>query len=167
MGNDELLDSGISADANLSLNAAAKDFLKQTATWAKLLAIASIIFSVVILVFGTCYVYMNNFAKAAEGAEAYQDAAGAAGYKIGYYFGSGLGLVLMVLLLLYPAIRMLQFSKSARTALQKNDTAAIEMSIKRLRSIFRFYGILTIITVVFYLLAIVIVLIQSRAVANQ
>ncbi len=142
MENQEILDSDLAAKNELSLNSGAKDFLYQTAKWAKLLAITSIIFSILIIImglfFGTIMGAINNLG----GQTMPNMYAGTLGIFMAVFYGV-LGLIMM-----YPGIRLLQFSDKAKFALNTNSSETIEEAFKRLRSVFRFYGIIVIIYLV-------------------
>ena len=81
-------------------------------------------------------------------------------------FMNGVLIVLYIVLglnMLYPSGRLFQFSKSAKYAVEMNDSVAVEESFKRLRSVFRFYGILTIIVLTLYALAFLMVIFGGSA----
>jgi hypothetical protein len=49
------------------------------------------------------------------------------------------------LIMMYPGIRLLQFSSKTKQALETNNAESISEAFRRLRSVFRFYGIIVII----------------------
>jgi hypothetical protein len=65
--------------------------------------------------------------------------AGSLGVFMAVFYGI-IGLVMM-----YPGIRLLQFSSKTKQALEMNNAEAISEAFRRLRSVFRFYGIIVII----------------------
>lgn len=151
MENHEILDSGFASSAELSLSSAAKDYLLQTAKWAKFLAIISILFAVLIIVFGLAFsTIMNFFMKFSPAAGMNSGAAypQTASVAIAVIYG------LLGLVMLYPGVRLFQFAIQSKNAIDSNDNLGIEIGLKRLRSVFRFYGIFTIIMLAVYALAI-------------
>jgi len=142
----QLLDNDFASGKELSLNSSAKEYLRQTAKWAKLLAITSIIFSVIIIIvglfFGTIMGLVNSFG----GQNMPNMYAGSLGIFMAVFYGV-IGLIMM-----YPGIRLLQFCSRTKHALNMNNTEAIEEAFKRLRSVFRFYGIIVIIYLVLIIL---------------
>lgn len=161
MENQEILDAGMNNSSSLYLNAASRDYLKQTAKWGKLLAVISIIFSILIILIG---LFFGKFMNAMTGM---QEAAGAQNMP-DIYSGS-LGIIMAIyyavigLVMLYPGIRLLQFSRHTKDALDGNDNAALESGFKSLRSIFRFYGIIAIISIVFAVLGVLAMLVAFSA----
>lgn len=71
------------------------------------------------------------------------------------------------LIMLYPGVRMLQFSNNINAALSSNDTLALESGLKRLRSVFRFYGILAIISLVFMVFGVLAMLVGLSALGSM
>jgi hypothetical protein len=67
MENQEILDSGLASGSDLQLNSSSKDFLRQTAKWAKFLAIISIVFSAIIVIIG---LFFGKFMSAMSGMQA-------------------------------------------------------------------------------------------------
>lgn len=157
MENQEILDSGLSARSELSLNSAAIDYLRQTAKWGKFLSIVGLVFSGLIIVLGLAF---GTFLSAIMAMSPNANMASEAGLGASKMVTAGVGIFysIMGLIMAYPPLRLLQFSKQAKIAVDTNDGNAIENALKRLRSVFRFYGIFTIIILSFYALALVIVL---------
>lgn len=150
----QILDSGLSKSESLVLNSTAKDYLFQTAKWAKFLAIFGIIFSFLIMVLG--FFMPKIFSMSAATSDAAPMPPFMNGVLVVLYIVIGL-------IMLYPSVRLLQFSKSAKLAVDMNDSVAIEESLKRLRSVFRFYGILTIMVLSLYALAFLMVIFGGSA----
>lgn len=157
MENQEILDSGLSSRSELSLNSAAIDYLRQTAKWGKFLSIAGLVFSGLIIIIGLAFgTFLSTIMAMSPNAGLAQEA----GLGTSKMMTAGIGIfyAVMGLIMAYPPLRLLQFSKQAKIAVDTNDGNAIENALKRLRSVFRFYGIFTIIMLSFYGLALVIVL---------
>lgn len=139
MENLDVLDSDLASSNELGLNAAAKDFLRQTGKWAKLLAITSIIFSLIIIIIGLFFGTIMGAISSLGGQNMPNMYAGSLGVFMAVFYGI-IGLVMM-----YPGIRLLQFSSKTKQALEMNNAEAISEAFRRLRSVFRFYGIIVII----------------------
>jgi hypothetical protein len=139
MENLDVLDSDLASSNELGLNASAKDFLRQTGKWAKLLAITSIIFSLIIIIIGLFFGTIMGAISSLGGQSMPNMYAGSLGVFMAVFYGV-IGLVMM-----YPGIRLLQFSSKTKQALEMNNAEAISEAFRRLRSVFRFYGIIVII----------------------
>lgn len=165
MENQEILDSGLASGSDLQLNSSSKDFLKQTAKWAKFLAIISIVFSAIIVIIG---LFFGKFMSAMSGMQA-----AATGQTMPNLYSGSVGIFMAVyyavigLIMLYPGVRMLQFSNNINAALSSNDTLALESGLKRLRSVFRFYGILAIISLVFMVFGVLAMLVGLSALGSM
>lgn len=140
MENQELLDNNLYASNGLTLSTAAKDFLLQTAKWAKFLSIVGFVFSGLMLLFGALFsVIMGKFSGMTMG----MGAAYPTTFMTIYF-------IVLALIMIYPTLRLFQFAQQAKIAVNSNDTNAMEQSMRRIRSVFRFYGILTIIIIALY-----------------
>jgi len=155
MENQEILDSGLTHREELELNSAARDYLLQTTKWAKFLAIVGLIFSAFIILMGLTAgtLFGSLFALAGQTSGMQNNFTGSMGIMFTVIYG------IMGLIMMYPCIRLLQFSNKGKLALDTNDSLAIEDSFRRLRSVFRFYGILTIIYLSFIALGLLMALV--------
>jgi Family of unknown function (DUF5362) len=121
-------------------------YLKETAKWAKFLAIVGFIGCALIILVGI-------FAGSVM-ASAFGDMGGGG-------FGGGFGVVmavvyiLLALLAFFPYLYLYRFATQMQVALRNNDQAALTTSFGNLKSCFKFVGILTIIVLAFYALALV------------
>ena len=164
MENQEILDTGLTSGNELNLNSSSRDYLKQTAKWGKFLAIISIIFSILIVLIG---LFFGKFMSAMTGMQS-----AATGQAMPDLYSGSVGIIMAVyysvigLIMLYPGIRLLQFSKSTNAALESNDSQALESGFKRLRSVFRFYGIMAIISLVFMVLGVLAMLVGLSALGS-
>lgn len=142
MENLEVLDNELASKSELSLNSSAKDFLRQTTKWANLLAITGIIFSALIIIIGLFFGTIMSALTSLSGQGLPNMYTGALGVFMTIFYGV-FGLIMM-----YPCVRLLQFSSKTKQALDTNNTETISEAFRRLRSVFRFYGILVIIYLV-------------------
>ncbi len=154
MENENVLDSGISMSDNLVLTGPAKDYLRQTGGWAKFLAILGFIYCgfIILAAFFVGSIFSKIPASSFAGAGAMPSAIGGIATVVYLVIG---------LIFLYPNVRMFQFAVKAKAAIDYNDSAEMELSMKRLRSNFRFWGIFFIIILSLYAL-IVIGVLMSR-----
>ena len=120
-------------------------YLRETAKWAKFLSIIGFIGCALIILVG---IFAGSVMATTMG-----DMAGG--------FGSGMGVVMAVvyilfaLLAFFPYLYLYRFANQMQVALRNNDQAALTTSFGNLKSCFKFVGILTIIILAFYALALV------------
>jgi len=67
----------------------------------------------------------------------------------------GVFIIIMSLIMFFPALYLWNFSSKMRKALNNNDQPLLTESLKNLKSFFKFYGILLIVVLSFYALALV------------
>jgi len=152
MDKSQLLDNNLVEYGGLTVTTTAKDFLLQTAKWVKFLAISSFVMIGIMLLFSISFstVLLSTALLRL----------GLSGYK------PILVLVLFILgfaLMIYPTLRLFQFAVSAKKAVLSNDKQMLETSFKRMRSFYRYQGILLIIFIVIYLTGIVFLLIMGSS----
>lgn len=137
MENQQILDEGMAAVPSLELSSSAKNYLLQTSKWARFLSILGFIFPALMIVVGVSFGSLAN---------QFGDMSLIVG---GFTSFIGIFFIIIGLITLYPALRLFQFSKQARKAADEEDSQALEMCLKRIRSFFRFYGIIMIIYLAF------------------
>jgi len=105
-------------------------YLKETAKWAKFLAILGFIWCGIFFLAGASILATKN------------------SYSPGYT--SWVSVLYMALAVLYclPCLYMLNFARKVKTALQNNDQGYLNTSLRNLRSTFRFLGIAAIVGLV-------------------
>ena len=137
----------------MSVSAESRSHLGETAKWAKFLAICGMIGIVLMIVFGI-YISFAVSKQAAEFDELYR--------KQGVGFSSkGLGAGMMVMYILigllyfFPCLFTLQFANKMKSALISNDSLLLSESFRSLKKTFRYMGVLTIIGLAFFLIALV------------
>ena len=64
--------------------------------------------------------------------------------------------ILIAILYFFPCLYLYNFSAKMQRALQANDQGSLTDSFKNLKSCFKFLGIMTIVILTFYLLAIIV-----------
>ncbi len=141
--NSSLFELGVSSDAKSHLGEAAK--------WARFLAICGMITLVLMIVFGI--IASLAFSKAAS---EYDDI-----YRQGGVSSQGLGAGMMVvyiligLLYFFPLLFTLQFANKMKLALTSGDDLMLAESFRSLKKTFRYLGVLTIIGLAFFIMALV------------
>ncbi len=150
----QLLDDSVVEYGGLTFTSTAKDFLLQTSRWVKFLAISSFI------MIGFMLLFFISFSTVLLSTVSLR--LGLSGYKPILALAS---CVLGFALMIYPALRLLQFAISAKKAVLSEDKYMLETCFKRLRSFYRFQGILLIIFLAIYFSGIVFFLIMGSSFA--
>lgn len=121
----------------LQLDATAKDHLRDTARWARFLAIAGLVaLGVIVIVSIIVAVTAGN-----ESSNAFEDDA-STGATIA---GSIVGMLIVVALYFFPCYFLLRFASKMSRALATDDAAALNESLRNLKLTFRYLGVMTII----------------------
>ncbi len=129
--------------ASLALEDQARSHLLEMAKWGKILAIVGFVMIGLMVLGG---ISMLTFASAF-------DAAG-----MGVLGGASFFFIYLVLagLYVYPTLRLYQFSTTTKRAIPNMDSAELTVGLGKLKSVFKFMGMLTVIIIGFYVLMIVI-----------
>lgn len=124
-------------------------YMNESARWARFLSIVGFIGCGLMvlggLLFGSLFSYMTKNAEP-------ETAAVAGGLFSSLYAASA---ILGAVLVFFPSLYLFRFSSKMRIATNNNDQPALTDSLKNLKSFFKFYGIVTIIVLSIYVLAIV------------
>lgn len=121
----------------LQLDMIAKNHLKETAKWARFLAIAGLVgLSLLVIVSLITAVNLSN-----EKSTSYDDPATRSGEIVGTIIGT----LIIVALYFFPCYYLLKFSSKMNAALASDDAASLNESLRNLKNTFRFMGVLTII----------------------
>ena len=124
-------------------------YLQEAARWAKFLAIVGFVFcgllALIAIFAGSVLGSVMDRFSGSSGSSAYF---GGAFFTIIY-----LGLALLYF---FPCLYLYRFGIKAQSALKANDNDQMTNSFRNLKSCFRFLGILTIIVLSFYALALII-----------
>lgn len=133
---------------DLQVSPVSQSFLTEAARWGKFLAIAGFIFCgfIVVTAFFIPTIYSNLSRLNGLGAEMINNAA----------FGVSVIYFIAALVLFFPCLFLFRFSVKMKMALTTISQENFEDSLKNLKSLFKFYGILTIILLSFYALVFVI-----------
>ena len=134
---------------DLHLDQQSVNYLSETARWGRLLSIVGFIYcgfmAICGLFFGSLMTRMMM--SGVGGSEAVMSGVGTAFLSFVIIF--------MALILFFPAYYLFNFSSKVRRALRNNDQTVLADSLKNLKSYFKFFGILIIIVLSFYALALI------------
>ncbi|OSZ77378.1 hypothetical protein CAP36_13355 [Chitinophagaceae bacterium IBVUCB2] len=141
--NSSLFELGVSSDAKSHLGEAAK--------WARFLAICGMITLVLMVIFGIIASLAVSKASS-EYEDLYrQQGMSTAGLGVGMMFVY----ILFALLYFFPCLFTLQFANKMKLALTSGDDLMLAESFRSLKKTFRYLGILTIIGLAFFIMALV------------
>jgi hypothetical protein len=146
MGNIEEPENGLSAEHEMETLIITEDirsYIYESARWSKFLSIVGFIFTglMVLAAFS-----MNSIMTAMSQMPAYSGLAkfGSAGLTILY--------LMIALLYFYPSYLMYKYANSAKHAVLYGDQPSLSVAMSKMKSIFKFWGILTMILVGIYVL---------------
>jgi hypothetical protein len=136
--------------ATLVITEDIRSYIYETAKWTKFLSIVGFIFSglMVIAAFGVGAVMSSVGNELGPGLNMLG--------KMGGGFFTVLYLV-FALFYFYPSLLLFKYANAAKAAILFSDQASLSIAMSKMKSLFKFWGIFTIIIIGFYALAIVIV----------
>ena len=141
----------------INVDQAGKSHLSDTAKWAKFLAVFGFIVCGLIVIIGIFFgSFFSMFSSQLGGDNPYNDIGGTPGF--GTAMGSAMAIVYIIMALIYffPCLYLFRFATKMKTALASNDQSVLNTSFQNLKAAFRFVGILTIIGMAFWILAIIV-----------
>ena len=140
-------------DNDLQLSNSAQKFLSESARWARFLAIIGFIFCgfMAVIAFFIPAVIVNL--------PPYYNMP--AGFSSGVAAGITILYLLLALLLFFPCLYLYKFSIKMQVSLNTVSQETFDESLKNLKSMFKFYGILTIVMLSVYALIFVIAMIVA------
>ncbi len=124
-----------------------KILLRESAKWGKFLAVIGLIFSGMIVVFAFILPSLIDSISAAQHSEFLPE-----GSKAGITFN----FILIAALIFFPCLFLLRFSNSIKKAIEEINQDEFTMAFSNLKTLLKFYGIVTIIILGLYALAIVL-----------
>ena len=128
-------------DLDLHIDPLSKSYLSETAKWTKFLSILGLVFCGLLLIGGAAIGTVMSSMMAG------QPGAIGSGFFTAIYIG-------IALLYILPCVYLLRFSTHMQAALNINDGQRLQQAFGSLKSCFKFIGILTIVILAFYVLAI-------------
>lgn len=148
MQNTDLLSNG------LIVSTVSRGFLAETAKWAKLLAILGFIMCGFMTIAAFFLPFLMSFMPSGEM------------MSMGIV-GKGLGMIMTIIylgfavLMFIPCLYLFRFSTKMKAALVQSESETMDTSFRNLKSFFKFYGIITIITMCFYVLILIITILGA------
>jgi heme/copper-type cytochrome/quinol oxidase subunit 2 len=135
---------------DLHLDQQSVNYLHEASRWSRLLSIVGFIYCGLMVIFGLFFGSMVTRMMSMSGMGG-TDAAltGVSTVFLSFF------ITLMALIFFFPAYFLFNFSSKMRRALHNNDQASLTDSIKNLKSFFKFYGIIVIIFLSIYGLALI------------
>ncbi|MEO6723614.1 MAG: DUF5362 family protein [Ferruginibacter sp.] len=133
-------------DTDLLIDPIAKTHLKDTAKWAKFLGIVGFIYGALIAI---AAIFSGSLIAGMSGN--YNRSSG------GLMAGGGVAIVYLVFasVVFFMSYYLFRFAQKTQVALQTNDQPVLNESFKNLKIYFRLAGIVTIIAIVFSILAVI------------
>jgi hypothetical protein len=141
----EITNTGIELDTKLSITTEGTSYLKTTYKWATFLAIMGFIGSGIMVLVAIVLMIISPFLGTTS--------------KLGSTFGVPMfliGLIYLALGVLYffPAYYLYNFSDKMKSALYSNRQDELDNSLKNLKKVFKFMGIMTIVLISAYIIMI-------------
>lgn len=133
---------------DLTLNAVGQDALLSAAKWGKFLAIVGFIFCALMVVVG---LYLSSLGSV-YGSYAYINPVFIAVFYI-----------VFAIILVFPCLYLLKFSNKMQEAIRTTSQESLDTSLINLKAMFKFYGIITIVVLGIYALAIIFIIIGTVA----
>ena len=141
------------------IDTASRAHLAEAAKWAKFLAIVGFVVCGLIVIVG---IFAGSFLSMMSGV--YSDE-----YRGSSALTRGMGAFLAVLyigmaiLFFFPYLFLFRFANHMKSALNTNDQQTLNSSFQNLKIMFRYVGILTIVLLSFYALAILMVIVTAAS----
>ncbi|MCL7753134.1 DUF5362 family protein [Polaribacter sp. Z022] len=138
-------DNPITQLEQLTLTKASKNFLRETARWAKFLAIIGFILIGLMLVFAMFATTIFDMAAKMQPG-------------VPEYLGLTMTIVYLVLAIIYffPVYYLLQFSVKMKKALTSKNDETLAKAFEMIKSHYKFLGVFTIITISLYVLLFIV-----------
>ena len=136
----------------LSIDTAGREHLTEAARWARFLAIVGFVFIALVAIFliaGGSYV-ANMFGRVNQYNEV------GAGFTTGMTIGIIIYYLCVALLVFFAYLFLYRFAVNMKMALQGNNQELLNRSFQNLKILYRYWGILTIMGLIFFGLAFVI-----------
>jgi len=128
---------------SLTIDPVTKSHLLETARWAKFLAIAGLICTVLMLVGGVVYCYWLT--TAFQITQDFPTSSLNSNDAILVTIASAIIFLIWAIVLFFPLTYMLRFANQMKIALNGNDQQNLNTSFQNLKRLFRYVGVITII----------------------
>lgn len=141
-----ILDSDLSTVSDSGLSSNSINFLKETAKWAKFLAIVGFVFVGLMFIAGiSMFIFGSDLNSNFSATRGFNQPTFPATFMAIIYLG-------MAALLFFPVMYLYNFARKMKNALQTNDNNVIESSFENLKRYYKFIGIFTIVMLSIYAL---------------
>lgn len=149
--------SGSTSLFGLSINENTKVDLADAARWARFLAIFGFVMCGLIALTGFfAGSILSMFADSGE-MEELEGMSSAVGVGMAFFY------ILIAAIYFIPCLFLFRFANKMKIALSSNDQEALNNSFQNLRSMFRFFGIVSIIMIALYAIILLIALVGAAA----
>ena len=129
----------------LTLTSASKSFLKETAKWAKFLAIIGFILIALMLVFAAFSTTIFDMAAKMQ-----------PGIPENLGLSMAITYVVLAIIYFFPVYYLLQFSNKMKKAISTKNDETLAKAFEMLKSHYKFIGVFTVITMSLYALLIIV-----------
>ena len=129
----------------LTLTSASKSFLKETAKWAKFLAIIGFILIALMLVFAVFSTTIFDMAAKMQ-----------PGIPEGLGLSMAITYLVLAIIYFFPVYYLLQFSNKMKKAISIKNDETLAKAFEMLKSHYKFIGVFTVITMSLYALLIIV-----------
>lgn len=126
-------------------------YLSEAAKWGKFLSVLGFIIIAIILICGVIFAFEGNSLSSADLESDFQTLnlpQSSVGIIFGVYF------LVIAIAYFFPCLYLYYFSTKMQAAIRNNDQITLNRSFQNLKSLFKFFGVLTIIALCIWVIAI-------------
>lgn len=126
-------------------------YLNEAAKWGKFLSVLGFIIIAIVLVCGVIFAFEGNSLSSADLGSDFQTLdlpQSSIGIIFGIYF------LVIAIAYFFPCLYLYNFSTKMQAAIRNNDQITLNRSFQNLKSLFKFFGVLTIIALCIWVIAI-------------
>lgn len=145
---------------SLSIDPITKAHLNETAKWARFLAIVGFIFLGLMVIAG---IYLSMTVSSFESIDSSPYGRNTSNMFAAMGVGMMIFYVILAVIMLFPLLFLLRFANKIRHALAGNDQDVLNTSFQNLKAYFRYIGIVTIVGLAFYAIAILFAILGAAA----
>lgn len=138
----------------INVDQAGRSHLSEAARWAKFLSIIGFIMCGIIVLVGVFFGSVFSTLTSGYGNSPYDDLSTSAASGLGTM--AAVFYIIFALIYFIPTLFLYRFATKMKTALASNDQIVLNASFQNLKAAFRFVGILTIIMIALWLLAMIV-----------
>lgn len=130
-------------DEKLDLNEIAVNYLKETAKWGKFLAIVQFVgIALVVLIAFIIGIFLPEMNSAFSQASALPPGLGG-GFIMAMY-------LILAVIMFFPALYLYNYSIKLKSAIEEKNSEVLMEAFKNQKSLYKFFGIFTIVMIAFY-----------------